>query len=281
MTSVTPPPDDSGVQFDVFLVPQPIDSFTYQSEEDLLKEIGFYEFNKLRNTHALGTMAYRELTVREKANFNPMISPFVDGQVRERWIRPNEEQRRKWQASFDGSVDFDIKEKWRSTDLSLGLEIAEKIVSYGLSSFGYDIRCSDEFKIFTNINSTVVDPKNFDDKNFVNFKGPICIIPPNSFVLTHTLERFIIPRDIVSNCVGKSTYARCGISVMVTPLEPEWEGYLTLEFANATPLPAMLYANEGCAQIQFFRGTRPCEVSYKDRGGKYQSQIAEPVTPKV
>jgi len=146
------------------------------------------------------------------------------------------------------------------------------IVSYGTSSYGYDIRCSDEFKIFTNINSTIVDPKNFDAKSFVDFKGDICIIPPNSFALARTVEYFRIPRNVLTICLGKSTYARCGIIVNVTPFEPEWEGYVTLEFSNTTPLPAKIYANEGVAQVVFFEADEVCETSYKDRGGKYQGQ---------
>jgi dCTP deaminase len=146
------------------------------------------------------------------------------------------------------------------------------IVSYGTSSYGYDIRCSDEFKIFTNINSTIVDPKRFDEKSFVDFKGEVCIIPPNSFALARTVEYFRVPRDVLVLCLGKSTYARCGIIVNVTPLEPEWEGHVTLEFSNTTPLPAKIYANEGVAQVIFIEGDEVCEVSYKDRGGKYQGQ---------
>ena len=147
-----------------------------------------------------------------------------------------------------------------------------RIVSYGTSSYGYDIRCADEFKLFTNINSTIVDPKEFDDKNFVNFKGDSVIIPPNSFALARTVEYFRIPRNILTVCLGKSTYARCGILVNVTPFEPEWEGYVTLEFSNTTPLPAKIYANEGVAQVIFFESDEVCETSYKDRGGKYQGQ---------
>ncbi len=147
-----------------------------------------------------------------------------------------------------------------------------KIVSYGTSSYGYDVRCADEFKIFTNINSTIIDPKAFDEKNFVNFKGDVCIIPPNSFALARTVEYFKIPRDTLVVCLGKSTYARCGIIVNVTPLEPEWEGHVTLEFSNTTPLPAKIYANEGVAQMLFYQSDEICEVSYKDRGGKYQGQ---------
>ncbi len=146
------------------------------------------------------------------------------------------------------------------------------IVSYGTSSYGYDIRCSREFKIFTNINSAVVDPKAFDESSFVEFEGDVCIIPPNSFALARTVEYFRIPRNVLTICLGKSTYARCGIIVNVTPFEPEWEGYVTLEFSNTTPLPAKIYANEGVAQVIFFEATEECEVSYKDRSGKYQGQ---------
>jgi dCTP deaminase len=151
-------------------------------------------------------------------------------------------------------------------------EDGRKIVSYGTSSYGYDIRCADEFKIFTNINSTIVDPKNFDEKSFVDFKGDVCIIPPNSFALARTVEYFRIPRNVLTVCLGKSTYARCGIIVNVTPFEPEWEGYVTLEFSNTTPLPAKIYANEGVAQVLFFESDEVCDVSYADRGGKYQGQ---------
>jgi len=147
-----------------------------------------------------------------------------------------------------------------------------RIVSYGTSSYGYDVRCAREFKIFTNINSTIVDPKAFDEKSFVDFVGDVCIIPPNSFALARTVEYFRIPREVLTVCLGKSTYARCGIIVNVTPLEPEWEGHVTLEFSNTTPLPAKIYAGEGCAQMLFFSGDEVCETSYRDRGGKYQGQ---------
>lgn len=146
------------------------------------------------------------------------------------------------------------------------------VVSYGTSSYGYDIRCSDDFKIFTNINSAVVDPKAFDENSFVHYSGDVCIIPPNSFALARTVEYFRIPRNVLTICLGKSTYARCGIIVNVTPFEPEWEGYVTLEFSNTTPLPARIYANEGVAQVIFFEADEVCETSYKDRSGKYQGQ---------
>jgi dCTP deaminase len=151
-------------------------------------------------------------------------------------------------------------------------ENGNKVISYGTSSYGYDIRCANEFKIFTNINSTIVDPKNFDPKNFVEVTGDSCIIPPNSFALARTVEYFRIPRNVLTVCLGKSTYARCGIIVNVTPFEPEWEGYVTLEFSNTTPLPAKIYANEGVAQVLFFESDEICDVSYKDRNGKYMGQ---------
>ena len=148
----------------------------------------------------------------------------------------------------------------------------QRIVSFGTSSYGYDIRASNEFKIFTNIHSATVDPKNFDARSFIDVKADVCIIPPNSFALARTIEYFKIPRDVITVCVGKSTYARCGIIVNVTPFEPEWEGIVTLEVSNTTPLPAKIYAGEGIAQVLFFEGDEPCETSYADRKGKYQSQ---------
>ena len=146
------------------------------------------------------------------------------------------------------------------------------VISYGTSSYGYDVRCSDEFKVFTNINTAIVDPKNFDERGFVDKKGEVCVIPPNSFALARTVEYFRIPRDVVCICLGKSTYARCGIIVNVTPLEPEWEGHVTLEFSNTTTLPAKIYANEGVAQILFLSADEVCQTSYRDRAGKYQGQ---------
>jgi dCTP deaminase len=146
------------------------------------------------------------------------------------------------------------------------------IISYGLSSYGYDARVADDFKIFTNVDSAIVDPKNFNPDSFVDRKGPVAIIPPNSFALTHTVEYFRIPRDVLVVCLGKSTYARCGIIVNVTPLEPEWEGQVTIEISNTTPLPARIYAGEGICQFLFLKGNEPCEVSYADRAGKYMGQ---------
>jgi dCTP deaminase len=151
-------------------------------------------------------------------------------------------------------------------------QVRAGVISYGLSSYGYDIRVADEFKVFTNINSTVVDPKNFDNRSFVDVKADVCIIPPNSFALARTVEYFRIPRDVLTVCVGKTTYARCGLIVTVTPFEPEWEGFVTLEISNTTPLPAKVYANEGISQVLFFQSDETCEVSYADKKGKYQRQ---------
>ena len=173
--------------------------------------------------------------IRRMATQHGMIEPFEPGQVRQ---------------SPDG----------------------HKIVSYGTSSYGYDIRCAPEFKVFTNIYSTVVDPKNFDERSFVDIEADVCVIPPNSFALARTVEYFRIPRNVLTICLGKSTYARCGIIVNVTPFEPEWEGFVTLEISNTTPLPAKVYANEGLCQILFFQSDEVCEVSYADRKGKYQAQ---------
>ncbi len=156
-------------------------------------------------------------------------------------------------------------------------QVRDGAISYGLSAYGYDIRVSDEFKVFTNVFNSVVDPKNFDDKSFVEIKADYCMIPPNSFALARTVEYFKIPRSTITLCVGKSTYARCGIIVNVTPFEPEWEGFVTLEISNTTPLPAKIYANEGIAQVLFFEADEMCEVSYADKKGKYQKQIG--ITP--
>ena len=175
-----------------------------------------------------------DLWIRRMAAKNGMIEPFEPGQVRE------------------GS--------------------GERVISYGTSSYGYDVRCAADFKIFTNINSAVVDPKNFVESSFVDKTSDICIVPPNSFVLARTIEYFRIPRNVLTICLGKSTYARCGIIVNVTPLEPEWEGHVTLEFSNTTPLPAKIYANEGVAQMIFFESDEVCDTSYSDRQGKYQGQ---------
>ncbi len=159
-------------------------------------------------------------------------------------------------------------------------QVRENVISYGLSSYGYDVRIADEYKIFTNLNSTIVDPKHFDPKSFVDFKGEVCIVPPNSFALGRTIEYFRIPRKTMTICVGKSTYARCGIITNVTPLEPCWEGYITLEVSNTTPLPAKIYSGEGIAQILFFESDEECLISYADKKGKYQGQTGVTL-PKI
>jgi dCTP deaminase len=159
-------------------------------------------------------------------------------------------------------------------------QVRGSAISYGVSSYGYDIRVADEFKVFTNINNTVIDPKNFDPLSFVDIRTNVCFVPPNSFALARTIEYFRIPRDVLTVCLGKSTYARCGIIVNVTPFEPEWEGNVTLEISNTTPLPAKIYANEGIAQVLFFQSDEPCELSYKDKKGKYQAQVGVTL-PKI
>ena len=159
-------------------------------------------------------------------------------------------------------------------------QVREGVISYGLSSYGYDIRVTNQFKIFTNVHSAVVDPKHFNPTSFVDFEGEVCVIPPNSFVLTRTVEYFRIPRTVLTICIGKSTYARCGLIVNVTPFEPEWEGFVTLEISNTTPLPARIYANEGIAQVLFLEADEICETSYADRKGKYQAQ-QEIVLPRI
>ncbi|MBV6396283.1 MAG: dCTP deaminase [Anaerolineales bacterium] len=159
-------------------------------------------------------------------------------------------------------------------------QVRERVISYGVSSYGYDIRVADEFMIFTNVHSAIVDPKNFDPKSMFEFKGEVCVIPPNSFALARTVEYFRIPRSVLTVCLGKSTYARCGLIVNVTPFEPEWNGYVTLEISNTTPLPAKIYANEGIAQVLFFEADEECEVSYADKKGKYQNQQSI-VLPKL
>lgn len=207
---------------------------------------------------------WRKCSEDRIARFKPMIEPFEPNQVRTRGLPPIS----SGQLMGQGTTQPD------------GTRL-DKLISYGTSSYGYDIRCADEFKVFTNINSTIVDPKNFDDRSFTEIKGQgYCIIPPNSFALARTVEYFRIPRNVLTVCLGKSTYARCGIIVNVTPFEPEWEGYVTLEFSNTTPLPAKIYANEGCAQVLFFESDEVCETSYKDRNGKYQGQEGV-VTPRI
>ena len=171
----------------------------------------------------------------------------------------------------------DMVQKHRMIEPFVDQQVRDGAISYGVSSYGYDLRVSDEFKIFTNVRSAIVDPKQFDNESFVDFRGDVCLIPPNSFVLSRSVEYFRIPRNVLTVCLGKSTYARCGLIVNVTPFEPEWEGYVTLEVSNTTPLPAKVYANEGLAQVLFFEADETCEQSYADKKGKYQKQMG--VTP--
>ena len=175
----------------------------------------------------------------------------------------------KWIQSM--SEEHNMIHPFSSNQIRLDKD-GNKLISYGVSSYGYDVRCSNEFKVFTNIHSAVVDPKSFDERSFVDIESDICVIPPNSFALARTVEYFKIPRNVLTICLGKSTYARCGIIVNVTPLEPEWEGHVTLEFSNTTNLPAKIYAGEGVAQMLFFESDEECMTSYKDRNGKYQGQ---------
>jgi len=173
-----------------------------------------------------------------------------------------------------------MAQQYKMIDPFANSQVRNGVISYGLSSYGYDIRVADEFKIFTNVYSAIVDPKHFDPNSMVDFKGEVCVIPPNSFALARTVEYFRIPRSVLTICLGKSTYARCGIIVNVTPFEPEWEGFVTLEISNTTPLPAKIYANEGIAQVLFFEADDICEVSYADKKGKYQKQ-QDIVLPKL
>lgn len=241
-------PQPSNPQHDVYFYPKPVESFSYLSEDEIKAEIAKARSHQCGGMltdekFVVGVIKYRSLTQEEIDNFKPMLSPYEPGQVK-------------------------VNEK------------GEKILSYGTSSFGYDLRVAPKFKIFNNINNCIIDPKNFDSKSFVDFEGDVCIVPPNSFVLAHSVERFDMPVDVCGIVVGKSTYARTGISCLCTPVEPGWKGHLTLEFANTTPLPAKIYANEGGCQVMFFRGETP-DVTYANRSGKYQEQPNDIVLPKV
>lgn len=253
------------------MTPVAKDRFVYYSEEVIKKRI--------RDRWASPTMIdYRRLTQEEINAFQPMISPFEPNQVKMEW-RPTNEQETAWVRLHDVGVTFSTPDDWRQTGKdnesvvsAAAFEVGKKIVSYGTSSFGYDVRLADEFKIFTNINSTVIDPLNFDQRNCVDFKGDVCIIPPYSYVLGRTIERVKIPRDVMVVCLGKSTYARCGAIVNTTPIEAGFEGTVVIEISNATSLPMKVYANMGIAQFLFFQSDEECETSYADRGGKYQGQ---------
>jgi dCTP deaminase len=229
---------------------------------------------------------HRLATTEEKVNvwreMLPMIEPFEPYQKRTRDRYPTKAEMLEFNLSHPRNKDMPgYNPDWRmplnaimGDGLGYRFKDEEKIISYGTSSYGYDIRCAPEFKVFTNVHSAVVDPKNFDDRSFVQMDGMSCLIPPNSFVLARSMEYLRIPRDILVVCLGKSTYARCGIIVNVTPLEPEWEGHITLEFSNTTNLPARIYAEEGCAQLLFLQADKHdvCSTSYADRAGKYQGQ---------
>ncbi len=216
-----------------------------------------YYINKLSNpasTHDHNPNPIRPVTKKELAEFRPMLTPFVNNCIREEKFRDI------------GDEDFEYSTK--------------KVISYGLSSYGYDLRAANEFKIFTNVNSAIADPKNFDSKAFVDFTGDVCIIPPNSFILARTMEKMIMPRNVVADFITKSTYARVGVATVCTPAEPGWVGYLTLEFANTSPLPVKFYAKEGCVQMRCFRAN-DCDVTYADRQGKYMNQKAEVTLPRT
>ena len=200
-----------------------------------------------------------EIQLKYGAVIEISIFGIIDMAIKsDRWIREMSEKHGMIEPYAENQVRLD--------------ENGQKLISYGVSSYGYDVRCAREFKVFTNVHSVIVDPKNFDEKSFIDIEADVCIIPPNSFALARTVEYFRIPRNVLTVCLGKSTYARCGIIVNVTPLEPEWEGHVTLEFSNTTNLPARIYAGEGVAQMLFFESDEVCETSYKDRGGKYQGQ---------
>lgn len=238
-----------------------VDQETHRTEDEILKE----PLDLLPGD--LGYLSHRELTEEEKQATRLMISPFSPVQVRkEKILYP-----------MDISV---MKDTMEPEDYAQAFPEERKIISWGTSSFGYDFRVDRKFKIFTNINSCVVDPLDFDPASFVDHEGDYCLVPPNSFVLCNTMEYFKMPKDVVGIVTGKSTIARSGLSIMATPLEPGWEGYLTLEYANTTPLPVKLYAGMGGGQIVFFRGEQPL-TTYDQRQGKYQGQAAEPVTPRV
>jgi len=206
---------------------------------------------------------------RPRSRFDPdhdrVSTPFYDRMTRGRPMSIKSDNWIRRMAEQHGMIEPFEFDQVRHVD-------GQRVISYGTSSYGYDVRCADEFKVFTNIHSAVVDPKRFDEKSFVDVKGDACVIPPNSFALARTVEYFRIPRSVLTICLGKSTYARCGIIVNVTPLEPEWEGHVTLEFSNTTNLPARIYANEGVAQMLFLESDEECAISYKDRGGKYMGQ---------
>lgn len=231
-------------------------------------------------------VGYRDITEEDLKTWKPLISDFVDGQVKTYRREPTKAEKQLWDSLHDdSSADMMLPDSFINDNIDNGLEILEKAISHGTSSYGYDLRAGFKYKIFTNVMSAVVDPKNLDSRSFIDVEadkvGEPIIIPPNSFILTHSLERIQMPRDITGIVLGKSTYARCGVNCLATPLEAGWEGYVTLEFTNGTPLPVKFYPGEGCCQVLFFKGDNPCKVSYADRKGKYQDQPAEVVLPTV
>lgn len=286
VTEMMPQVQDGGTHW----VPRPQTYASYESEAELLAKLKQFEASKRHTPYPTGVSFFRELTPDELAAFKPMIEPFFAEQQRyiERDFNSSDAvlwgRMRKAEEPYEAILAA-FQERNRAvlgvrSDPLLGGQVREKIVSFGLTSAGYDVRPGKHFKVFTNVNSAMIDPKNVDPNAFIDHVGDWVIIPPNSFILANTMEYFRIPRNMVADCVGKSTYARCGVSIMVTPLEPEWEGHLTLEFANTTPLPAKLYAGEGCGQIRFFP-IDGCDVSYKDRGGKYMNQPDRPIVPAM
>lgn len=214
--------------------------------------------------------------IRKMALEHGMIEPFAEKQIRhleeENYITPPISNPNLGESGAGTAAVAAAVAPKRKSRRAAEYDEKNTVISYGLSSYGYDLRVSDEFKVFTNVFNTVVDPKQFDERSFVDIQTDVCIVPPNSFALARSVEYFRIPRDILTICLGKSTYARCGIIVNVTPFEPEWEGHVTLEISNTTPLPAKIYANEGLAQVIFFKGEKTCEISYADRKGKYMHQ---------
>lgn len=256
-------------------------------DEVNLKNVGVYQFEQctmevMRNHF----YHWRPVTEADLAQWSGMITPYTEGQVRDRCRDMNAEERAFWNDWKRNTLGRPLPDKYiMGSGDDQTMLIKEKIISYGTSSYGYDLRCGHKFKIFSNINAAIVDPKGLDPQSFVDVEvqndGDYIIVPPNGFALTYSLEHIKMPKDVTGVVLGKSTYARTGLICIATPLEAGWEGYVTLEFANSTPLPMKLYAGEGCCQVLFHRGAVQCEVSYADRNGKYMNQPAEVVLPTV
>jgi dCTP deaminase len=253
----------------VHYLPSQIKSFSYLTEEEIKFKIRMSNSTNLGN-ETLGVVSYRHLFQEEIDQFKPMISPYVTGQVRTQLRNPTANELQEWeQARHSGYVP----DHFVSDDIDVGLQIKEKIISYGQSSYGYDVRLADEFKIFTNINNALIDPLNMSNQCYVDHKGSYCIIPPNSYILGRTIETFDMPKDVTAICLGKSTYARCAAIINVTPIEAGFKGQVVIEISNASNLPLKVYAGMGIAQFLFLKGDITCDVSYADRGGKYQNQV--------